>query len=395
MRFAGAAGFELVREDLMRWYYIEGLRGVALRDRYLGTHGVLADERNLQRWVEQRANKPAKLETEVSFHAHACGEYVLARLQEGCSARDVAKAIHWEFLVEATPQGLVRYRRYRERIGPQVTEEQLTCFHWRSLYGLLVELDVGPQLDTRQDYMGADGFMQALDRLHPRVCADLQLLEHLVSRPALGAFVKRHFRYVQLGADFPAAQRHVNTVSPCVLALYRGTFAGEELGWSASACVLSRDVLSRCRAVAAQGHLVWPRASAEAATVMAYASLKCEELYRAEVCWHSSLLSPVQRELLMEPPRIDFFFWLAYGAWSHCPCCGVYHFQDEYFRNQVYRQVTSSTSPALIAGSEFLVPSFPVEHGPENVGISSRWWYRPQMYQTSRRCSFCPESADG
>ena len=203
MRFAGAAGFELVREDLMRWYYIEGLRGVALRDRYLGTHGVLADQRNLQRWVEQRANKPAKLETEVSFHAHACGEYVLARLQEGCSARDVAKAIHWEFLVEATPQGLVRYRRFRERIGPQVTEEQLTCFHWRHLYGLLVELDVGPQLDTRQDYMGADGFMQALDRLHPRVCADLELLEHLVSRPALGAFVSVTSGMSSLVLTFP------------------------------------------------------------------------------------------------------------------------------------------------------------------------------------------------
>ena len=29
------------------------------------------------------------------------------------------------------------------------------------------------------------------------------------------------------------------------------------------------------------------------------------------------------------------------------------------------------------------------------MGVSSRWWYLPQMYQCTRRCSYCPAAADG
>ena len=200
-------------------------------------------------------------------------------------------------------------------------------------------------------------------RLRDGVCAHLCIPSHRLEPAALAAFVREHFRYIQLGQEFPAARRYSHTVSPHVLDLFRGTFAGMQLGWSAVSCTLAQEVASRCRAVAGQGHLVWPRASARAACVMSYASLKCEELYRGELCWHASILEPLQWGAVMEPPRIDFFFWLAYGSWSHCPCCGVYHFQDEYLRHQVLRASRTTKVPALMASHVRRAPSLPVEHG--------------------------------
>ena len=32
-----------------------------------------------------------------------------------------------------------------------------------------------------------------------------------------------------------------------------------------------------------------------------------------------------------------------------------------------------------------------MEHGPGNVGISSRWWYLPGMYKPAAHCSRCTE----
>ena len=162
------------------------------------------------------------------------------------------------------------------------------------------------------------------------LCEYLGIAEELVPVGAVMDFCRLHRGHAQLAVMYPEARTHVNTVTREVLELYQGTFAGQSLGGTAFSALRSMGcaVRVRAQAVAALGHLVLPQAAAEAACVMAYARLKCDDIYAREVCWYDSRVTLEQRALLMEPPAIDFFFWVAYGSWSHCPSCGSFRLQD-------------------------------------------------------------------
>ena len=72
-----------------------------------------------------------------------------------------------------------------------------------------------------------------------------------------------------------------------------------------------------------------------------------------------------------------------YGCWSVFQHCGSVHFNDAYFKEDVYKDLGASLSQVR------QVPSDPVEHRPGSVGISSRWWYRPGMHKPLAQCHRC------
>ena len=94
--------------------------------------------------------------------------------------------------------------------------------------------------------------------------------------------------------------------------------------------------------------VVWPLACHEAALTIAYAKLKCEELY-GQQCWLGSVLSLGQIAADAKYPTVDFQAWARYGSWSHCSFCGSLSFNDQYFRDHVYQQqATSEKAEALV-----------------------------------------------
>ena len=51
----GASVYVLARDDLMRWYHLEGLSGVELTDKYRSVHGVYAHPTPLTKWLKAPA----------------------------------------------------------------------------------------------------------------------------------------------------------------------------------------------------------------------------------------------------------------------------------------------------------------------------------------------------
>ena len=121
-----------------------------------------------------------------------------------------------------------------------------------------------------------------------------------------------------------------------------------------------------------------PRACGDAALVAAYATLKCEVWFEG-ICWSGSRLTPVQRCLSREYPKVDFDFWATYGSWSKCESCGSFFFNDAYFREAVYEVRRTSSQLSLLCVSRRTLPDDPCEHSLGVVGQGSRWWYIPGM----------------
>ena len=51
----GASVYVLARDDLMRWYHVEGLSGLELTDKYRSVHGVYAHPTPLTKWLKAPA----------------------------------------------------------------------------------------------------------------------------------------------------------------------------------------------------------------------------------------------------------------------------------------------------------------------------------------------------
>ena len=136
------------------------------------------------------------------------------------------------------------------------------------------------------------------------------------------------------------------------------------------------------------GQLVFPKASADACYVAAYAMLKTEQAFERQ-CFLQSLLTPLQRTFGGKYPVIDFHFWVMYGSWSNCPNCGSFFYNDEYFRERLYQNQANAVQGDLMAAYRRQVPSDPVEHTPGAVGESSRWWYWPNMFKPLQYCGRC------
>ena len=145
---------------------------------------------------------------------------------------------------------------------------------------------------------------------------------------------------------------------------------------------------SSCEVAAASGYILWPLRCALAALTAAYAHLKCAELY-AEQCWFGSRLTPAVLRAEAKHPEVDFYFWVRYGSWSLCPWCGVFWFNDEYFKGHVYQHRDTSSFGALLQGHRQSSPSDPVVHAAGRVGVSSHWWYLASMYKPQVACGAC------
>ena len=51
----GASVYVLARDDLMRWYHVDGLSGLQLADKYRSVHGVYAHPTPLTKWLRAPA----------------------------------------------------------------------------------------------------------------------------------------------------------------------------------------------------------------------------------------------------------------------------------------------------------------------------------------------------
>ena len=128
------AVYALSRRDLQYWYYVEGLRGRALVDKYRAEPGVFAVWRGLEKWLKAPSQQLALLENAEEIHRHVCGEYVLEQLQKGVSAEEVKKQLLAQYLVDCrTTRRLVAHRRYREQRGEYWTSDHLEQQEWEIL----------------------------------------------------------------------------------------------------------------------------------------------------------------------------------------------------------------------------------------------------------------------
>ena len=79
----------------------------------------------------------------------------------------------------------------------------------------------------------------------------------------------------------------------------------------------------------------------------------------------------------------DFAFWVMYGSWSSCAACGSHFYNDKYFRTKMRDELCDPNTRRA-------VPDDPILHSSGKVGVSSRWWYLPGMYNiTVEQCPCC------
>ena len=83
----------LSRQDLHRWYHVEGLSKTQLQERCRKEAGVFVDAAHWVRWLKAPAQALITLDVNIDMHSHACGEYVLEQLQSGVHAAVVAKQL--------------------------------------------------------------------------------------------------------------------------------------------------------------------------------------------------------------------------------------------------------------------------------------------------------------
>ena len=190
--------------------------------------------------------------------------------------------------------------------------------------------------------------------------------------------------------EYPDATVHRDALPWATVRAYRETFAGEAMPSTLAVCM--RSALDRARRVAGQGYVSLPRACASATLVCAYVSLQCENLFRRQ-CWYRSSVPAANRSFRDVYPTTDFNFWVMYGSWSRCAHCGVLHYNDKYFSQQVYGDTATSSTPAEIVGMRQLIPDDPVQHSDGAVGVSSRWWYLSGMYHPEAHCGLCTKPA--
>ena len=121
----------------------------------------------------------------------------------------------------------------------------------------------------------------------------------LVPLDALANFYGRHERHAQLIHLYPQAELLKDCVPRKVVEAYAKTFLDTDSPTTAYGCVSGATGGSYDRAVAIardDNYVVYPKASADACLVAAYALRSSEEAFRHE-CWHGTVLSAVQKRL--------------------------------------------------------------------------------------------------
>ena len=220
-------------------------------------------------------------------------------------------------------------------------------------------------------------------------CGLVSLAEELVTVGSYRDFLRKNEVYAQLALVHPEAEVRKDSVAWILVEAYRKTFNVASLHATASQCILYKFTPAQKAETVAQesGYIVWPRSSATACLVAAYAILKCEQLFSRQ-CWLYCVLTPVQRIFQLKYPKVDFDFSVMYGSWSRCPHCGIMFFNDKYFSSVVY-QDRQTFGLDLLAAVRRIVPTDPCEHSYGQVGVSSRWWYLHGMYKPEMQCKCC------
>ena len=273
---------------------------------------------------------------------------------------------------------MVACRRYRESVGEYWTVEQPARLHWEALYA---EVSLERQLGVSRERPGPKRRERCdLDVRFVRatLCTQLGIPEESMLTERLSDFYKDREQFARLPLQYPDARVVKNPMASDVVGAFRKTFGEVSDGMHTATDALKATngrLYDRAKRVAEQEHLVvWPMQTAEACCVAAYAILQRKQLFEQQ-CWIGSRLLPIQRTFGDKYPVKDFHFWAMYGNWSCCQHRGSYHFDDAYFREDVYKDPGTSLSHVR------QVPSDPLEHCHGSVGISSRWRYRPGMYK--------------
>jgi len=236
-----------------------------------------------------------------------------------------------------------------------------------------------------------------LATVHVSLCERIGIAEELLPLNNLSRFFGIHEKHAQLPLLYTDAQVIKDTVPRFAVDAYQKTFRGESLPLTAHASLSAAGKGSYERAVMVateDKYIVFPKASADACLVAAYALLQCQETF-LRISWEGSLLKPVQTTWAPMYDLNDFHFWVTYGSWSFCRACGSHFFNDKYFSEVVYQNQVTSQKPDLLAAYRRAVPDDPVRHEPGQVGISSRWWNLPGMYTpvvSNCHCCSGPES---
>ena len=207
---------------------------------------------------------------------------------------------------------------------------------------------------------------------------------------SLGSTLGSHQVHARLPLEYAGGRVWKDTVSKPSMDAYQKALE-DDLPAQVSLSLLCRrrHADSWHKKVAAEQQIiVFPLAAANACLVSAYSMLQCKEVFAMQ-SFSGSLLTSVQRAYVQKYPATDFEVWVQYGSWSFCHHCGSFFFNDEYFRDEVYREVTTSEKPCRLATVTRQVPDDPVEHKEGSVGVSSRWWYLPGMYKPKLHCGRC------
>ena len=318
------------------------------------------------------------------------------RLQNGGNAEDVVAELLSKYLVTSTKERVLAYRFYREQRGKYWTTAKLEQHHWEFLYG---RVSVGSQLARLRGTRRAKD-EEGIVSVREALCKEIHVAEELIPLHNLRVFYRNHETHARLPFLYPEARIFKDTVACKLVEAYRQTYSDDEI----RECTLSKCMGSTADEKSFRhdfvanddsGCIVFPLASANACAVAACAILKCVELY-AKQCFTASVVTTEQQRKALKYPEVDFHFWVTYGSWSMCPDCGSYNYNDKYFKETVYQNQSTSSTPDLLSVCRRDVPTDPVVHETGKVGPSSRWWYLPGMYKPAQHCGRCtPQEKQG
>jgi len=215
------------RQDLQRWYHVEGLTRSKLVDRYRAETGVFANSENLERWLKAPAQALVSLQNNEDVHTHACGEFVLDQLQNGVTAEQVVQQLLDQYLIKTTPQRCLAYRMYREQRGEYWTMEKLERLHWQFLYAQVnLEKSLAAGGNHRKVHLRNT---RDLTTVRVILCEAIHVAEEYIPLRSLSCFYVRHEPQARLALEFPEAVVHTDRVSAFAVEVYRKNFRGFDL----------------------------------------------------------------------------------------------------------------------------------------------------------------------
>ena len=89
----GASVYVLARDDLMRWYHVDGLSGLQLTDKYRSVHGVYAHPTPLSKWLKAPAQALVCLDNNEDHYLFV---FAMCRVVDSFCRYPVCTVCVWE-----------------------------------------------------------------------------------------------------------------------------------------------------------------------------------------------------------------------------------------------------------------------------------------------------------